>query len=136
MGSSVRLPDWHARLNALIAERQAQPFTWGHVDCCLWVADAVQAMTGRDPAADVRAHYSTARGAKSVLRQVGGLEGAGARCGLPIGRLFAAAGDVGIVNDGASDLLAVCIGEHWMVTTKSGLGTLPFQSVRSAWRVA
>ena len=72
MGSSVRLPDWHARLNALIAERQAQPFTWGHVDCCLWVADAVQAMTGRDPAADVRAHYSTARGAKSVLRQVGG----------------------------------------------------------------
>lgn len=132
----MRLPDWHARLIALIEARRYHPFGWGDMDCCLWVADAVQAMTGRDPASDVRADYSTARGAQAVLLKVGGLDGAGARCGDSIGRLFAAVGDVGIVNDGARDVLAVCTGEHWMVTTKTGLGTLPYESVRSAWRVA
>ena len=132
----MRLPDWHARLIALIAERQAQPFAWGGMDCCLWVADAVHAMTGVDHAASVRAHYSTARGARSVLRHFGGLDGAAARAGPPIGPLFAAAGDIGIVHDGERNLLAVCIGEHWMTTGRTGLGTLPFTAGRRAWRVA
>ena len=132
----MRFHDWHRRLIRLIESRTDAPFAWGRIDCCLWAADAVRAMTGVDHAHDLRATYTTARGARSALRLIGGLDGAGARAGPPIGPLFAATGDIGIVHDGEHDVLAVCIGECWMVTTKTGLGTLPFNAARCAWRVA
>lgn len=132
----MRFPDWHARLIDLIERRKAEPFSWGSMDCCLWVADAVQTMTGRDPAADIRGGYATARSAKLLLRLNGGLEGAGARCGAQISPLCAATGDVGIVHDGASDVLAVCLGETWIVAAREGLGLIPIQAARKAWRVA
>lgn len=136
MGSTVRFPDWHRRLIQLIESRKATPFAWGRIDCCLWAADAALAMTGIDHAHDLRGTYTTARGARSALRFIGGLDGAGARAGPPIGPLFAATGDIGIVHDGERDVLAVCIGECWMVAIKTGLGTLPLAAARRAWRVA
>ena len=46
--SHPRLPDWQPRLQALIQARLAAPFAWGEHDCCLFVCDAVQAITGQD----------------------------------------------------------------------------------------
>lgn len=132
----MRRSDWQARLGVLIEERKVAPFEWGSNDCCLWVADAVLAMTGIDPAHDIRGAYKTARGAASALRMHGGLAGAGERCGTPIPPLCAAAGDVGIVNDGESDLLAVCNGDVWLAVAKNGLGMMSLSAARKAWRVA
>ena len=43
---------------------------WGRADCCLTVADAVEAMTGRDFAAPLRG-YASQRGAIKALRRNG-----------------------------------------------------------------
>lgn len=51
----------------------AQFFSWGVRDCCLWGADAAQACTGRDPAADLRGTYSTALQAARLVQQAGGM---------------------------------------------------------------
>jgi hypothetical protein len=134
----TRLPDWHARLVALIEMRKTEPFSWGVNDCCLWAADAVMAMTGHDPAAGIRGTYSTARGAALALRRIGGMAGAGARCGAEIPPLCAQVGDVGIVSsdDSPRESGAVCIGEHWLVVVKRGLGLVELHAARKAWRVA
>lgn len=133
----MRLPDWHERLNALVRARIDQPFEWGVNDCCLWPADAVLAMTGRDPAASLRGTYASARGAKSALQQVGGLAGAGARCGVEIPPLFAQIGDVGLVNNtGERDAGAVCIGEQWLAVGRKKMGLVELSAARRAWRVA
>ena len=47
----TRKPDWQALLDAFLAEHQFDSFQYGRWDCCLFVCDAIQAMTGVDPAA-------------------------------------------------------------------------------------
>lgn len=66
-----RLPDWEARLDALICERRLEPFRWGAHDCALWGADVVLALTGRDFGAPFRGRYTDAEGAALALRQYG-----------------------------------------------------------------
>lgn len=65
-----RRDDWRARLSAFIADRRDDPFAWGSRDCCLFAADAVEAMTGADFAVRFRG-YSTKFGALRALRRAG-----------------------------------------------------------------
>ena len=132
----MRRADWQDRLGALIELRRRAPFEWGRVDCCLWVADAVEAMTGTDPAADIRGRYRSASGAARAMHRHGGLEGAGARCGAPIPPLCAAEGDVGVIKTGGDDVLAICMSDYWLAVTQSGLEPFPLVDVKTAWRVA
>ena len=60
-------------LYRLIRERAALGFAWGVRDCFLWSSDAVQATTGRDPAADLRGRYSSWPEARALLLELGGL---------------------------------------------------------------
>lgn len=131
----MRLPDWAQRLDALVGQALPRPFEWGTHDCCLWAADAVLAQTGQDPAADLRGTYADAAGAARALRAVGGLRGAGARCGAPIEPLRAVAGDVGLVRDGRHPLLAVFSGQVWLAVSVRGLITLPQSAASAAWGV-
>ena len=41
---------------------------WGQWDCCLFVADAIQTITGEDLASGLRAGYSSLREARWLLR--------------------------------------------------------------------
>jgi hypothetical protein len=71
-------------LDHLVARRAATPFAWGVHDCAMWAFDAVRAVTGRDPAPDLRGAYATARQAMRLLQRMGGLQGlATARLGPP-----------------------------------------------------
>lgn len=65
-----RFPDWRERFASFIETRRHVPLVWGRSDCCLTVADAVLAMTGRDFAERLRG-YTTQRGAAVALRQHG-----------------------------------------------------------------
>ena len=127
---------WRGRFDALVSARMHTPFAWGEHDCCLWAADCVRTITGTDPAADVRGTYQTALEAARVLQATGGLAACGQRAGAPIAPLCARVGDVGIVNDGQRDALAVCSGDVWLVVTATGLGALPISAAWAAWRVA
>lgn len=133
----MKFPDWHARLIELIQARREEPFAWGSNDCCMWAADAVKVMTGRDPAEDLRGRYRSASGAARVLARLGGIASAGARCGEEVPRLCAQVGDIGLVSsDGTREALAVCIGEHWLAVVKNGLGLIDLDRVLKTWRVA
>lgn len=57
--SLARFPDWRPRLHALLEARRALGFSWEDGrDCCLWAADAILAMTGKDVAAELRGYRS------------------------------------------------------------------------------
>ena len=124
-----------ARLQALVLERMAQPFAWGVQDCCLFAADAVQAQTGVDHAAELRGTYSTAAEALALLDQLGGLPAVAGRAGPEIPPLCARWGDVGMVHHEGRDSLGLCQGVLWLVPAAQGLGPLPLQAATRAWRV-
>jgi hypothetical protein len=132
----MRLKDWNSRFAGLVSAVQARPFAWGEHDCCLWAADAVQALTGADPAGDLRGTYQTEQGAARVLLRIGGLVAAGARCGCEIDLRRVIAGDVGLVRwpDGV-ECLGVRGAKAWICVGESGLVWLPDNSASRAWGV-
>ena len=115
----TRFPFWRTReLPAFIAARLAQPFAWGLNDCCLLAADAVEAITGVDIAAEFRGRYRSQRGAFSAIRKVTGgatVADAVAYCAAKHGMpeleypLMARCGDLVVLRDG-EQLIAGVIG--------------------------
>ena len=129
-----RLPDWQARLGALLESRLATPFAWGKHDCCTFAGDAVIACTGVDPGPELR-DYADALGGARALASFGGVAEVGdALFGAPIPPLTASVGDVGMVQAGWRDCLAVCNGATWLAPGLQGLVALPFDRASLAWR--
>lgn len=130
-----RLRDWQSRLQACQAERWSRPFAWGSHDCALFAADCVQAVTGSDPAADLRGAYSDAAGAARVIARLGGLRSIGdARLGERVAPLCAQPGDIGLVVSAGRECAAVCVGESWVAPSLVGLEHLPIEAAVVAWR--
>jgi len=130
----ARFRDWQSRLAACLAERRARAFEWGKHDCCLFVCDAVQAMTGRDPAADVRG-YRTERAAARIVKKLGGMRAiGGSRFGEEILPALAQTGDVGLVVVEGRESLALCSGTNWIAPGLDQLETLPSDAALMAWR--
>ena len=104
----TRRADWEARLHDYIASLAEAEFRWGKLDCALFAAGAVQAMTGADPAARYRGHYTTARGSVRALRKwgAGTLPATIDALFEPIGPAFARRGDLVMVGDA----VGVCFG--------------------------
>lgn len=133
--TAAAVAPWRAAFEALVRARMATPFAWGSHDCCLWAADAVRAQTGVDPAKPWRGTYSTARGARDLVQQLGGLPAIGALAGPAVPPLTAQAGDIGLVQHEGRDLLAVCAGPLWLAPAAAGLAALPLSEAVAAWRV-
>ena len=60
------------KLSEYIIGRINTPLVWGVSDCCLFVADALHAMTGKDIASWFRGEYSTRGKAFEMLRKFAG----------------------------------------------------------------
>lgn len=130
----TRHRDWQSRLQACIAARRNRPFAWGSQDCCLFPSDAVLAMTGHDPAADLRG-YTTLAQAVRIVKRLGGMRAIGAsRFGAEITPLLAQAGDIGLVVTQGHESLALCAGGHWLAAGEYGLESLPIDEALAAWR--
>lgn len=133
--STARIREWQSALAAVIEARMHTPFQFGHTDCCLFAADCVQAMIGRDPAADARGTYSDERSAARVLKKMGGLDGiAATRVGVEVPPAMARVGDL-VLGTAGSELLGVCTGETWHAPGERGLLALPMSAALRAWRV-
>jgi len=131
----LRLRDWQSRLSACRAEHCDRPFAWGSQDCALWGADCVRAVTGEDPAADLRGTYTDAAGAARIIARLGGLRAiADARLGARIVAAVAQPGDIGLVLSGGRECFSVCFGEVWVAPSVDGLENLQLDSVLLAWR--
>lgn len=133
----TRLPDWDRRLVRLVSSITDAPGVWGETDCLLTALSCVEAITGFDPAADVRGTYKTQVGAAKALRKRGlnDVEEALASLFLPVGRLMAQRGDVGVVEqDGVLCAGFVC-DRGFLCRTETGRIFLPQTAMKTAFRV-
>ena len=133
----ARLPDWERRLVAVDDRHQAADFAWGECDCMLAVADAIDAVTGKDPAKRVRGRYASGFGAAKILRRrkAKSVEDVLAKHLPPIARLMAQRGDVCTVErDG--QISAGYVTMHGIaVKSARGLGYVPITEAREAFKV-
>lgn len=137
-----RLPGWEDRLDALLREAADGFRGWGVRDCALFAADAVEALTGHDPAAEFRGRYSTPLGAARALSRYGaGDLIATADAVLPRHDrpVLACRGDIVAVPfaDGGALALAVVElnGTAWVALGPDAILTGPLDAARIAWRV-
>lgn len=69
--ATERHPDWQARLGAYLADVAGRPFRAGRLDCALFAAGAVEAMTGQDHAALWRGKYKSLKAGNALLQEQG-----------------------------------------------------------------
>lgn len=132
---AMRLPDWQPRLAQLVTQRMRHPLQWGVHDCCLWAADAVQAVTGTDLAAGLRGTYSTQAEAQARLLQLGGLAALCVDRLGPVARTaLAQPGDIGLATVGEVRALVVCGGTHFLAVGGGGLLPVAPSGVVRVWR--
>lgn len=129
-----RRPDWRPRLVAYLEEVRQRPFAYGSHDCALFVAGAVEAMTGFDAAAGFRNQYGSL---KAGLRLIA----TGDHVSL-VGRLleeippaFAQVGDVAVIGLVGIPALGLFEGETILVLRDEGLGRMPRAAATQAFRV-
>jgi len=127
----TRLPGWEGALAAYLDAHSNSLFSWGELDCALFAAGGVLAMTGTDIAAPFRGRYRTAQGSARALRRfgAGALDATfdqllGAR---PIG--FARRGDL-VMSAGA---VGICIGAEGLFLRLPESGPGYERIGRAAW---
>lgn len=123
----------------------SQPFAYGQRDCCLWVADAVEAMTGTDIAAPFRGRYHSRAeavalcfeytGQRSLRRFLSEALLAQGLTRIPVG--LAQRGDLVLVRRGKDHSLGVInlSGRDIMAAAEEGYLRLPLDLATCAWRV-
>jgi len=114
------------------------PFQWGTFDCCLFAANAVREMTGKDFAAPFRDKYTTEKGAAKALIKYG--QGdikstLNAIFGPLKPRLKAGRGDLVLVETDTGDALGVVASGKIWVATFDGLATIPLERALGCWSV-
>ncbi len=126
-------------LKAFLSAYADKPFVWGVDDCCLFLADWIEANYGYDPAATVRRTYSDERSCHRLLFWSGGMV-------RLVSRLISAAGidrvPAGEVRDGDIALLkvrrlkvgAIRVGRYWAVRNER-VGFVSKAKVIRAWRI-
>lgn len=131
----TRFPDWQLRFARFVSERFGRPFQWGAMDCTIFAADAVEAITGEIVYPELRGRQS-AREALRAVRDAGGVRAlATGVLGDPVGVAFARIGDVVVIPAGKREALAVCNGATVLAPGPSGVSVLPVSVARAAWRV-
>lgn len=146
--SLTRNEHWATRgLHDFLLSRKDTPFTWGENDCCMFAADAIQATTGIDIAADFRGRYNDADSALAAIESVTGgksVEDAAAYCASKHGLielhepLMAQRGDLVLVDDPTQGTIAGIVhlnGRHVAVVGERGLKARSIRHIKRAWRV-
>ena len=120
----VRYPDWDMRLTSYLFGRLRERFAYGGLDCVLFAANAVQAMTGTDLLGELRGTWHTKGQAMRMLATRGGLRAAVTSvmgpasdrahkrgdlvlCELGLGPTLCLAWGIGVMGPGAEGLMTV-----------------------------
>lgn len=131
-----RLPDWPTRLAEFIEARRERAFSWGESDCCLFVCDGVEAITGVDPGARWRGLYSSEKGARRLMRDNGGVAGlASLAFGSPAPGALAGRGDVVLIDTPDGEALALCIGGQIAAQGWAGIEFHSASTAKATWRI-
>lgn len=129
----------YTALAEYLRERADSPFVWGENDCCMFAADWVLRVTGRDHLAIFRVLYSDEIGAAELLAEVGGVaRGATEMLGRPLPTVATAQrGDVVLFESGQGPALGICVGDKFAaLKPPQGIGYFAMRHAVTAWRVA
>lgn len=141
----TRRLDWQSAFAAFLRSHEHSEFRLGTLDCCLFPADGVLALTGVDLAAGFRGRYRTPFGALRCLRAASeiatvacAMEQAAKSHGMPeIAPAFAQRGDLVLVErEGEQSLGLVALDARRIaVIGDHGFVYLPRRRASRAWRV-
>jgi len=141
----ARLIDWQARASAYIERVAAQPFRYGSLDCGLFVAGAIEALTGVDVAAPLRGQYTNRAEAFAAIAALCGsptMEAVGGHLarvhGIPeVGILSAQRGDPVQIRRGRRSSLGIVAmhGTEILTPYRAGLLRLPLNCASRAWHI-
>lgn len=132
----IRRNDWEQALSDYLAGHREAVFAWGRMDCALFAAGAVKAMTGTDPLAGA-GRWKSQAGAARAIRRAGfaSLEQGVSSLLQPVEPVFAMRGDL-VMAEGA---LGICAGaQAWFLAEgdgAAGLAARPMAAWSHAWRV-
>lgn len=132
-----KLDDWRPRLRAFLAAQAEAPFAYGSADCGAFAGGAIEAMTGENPHAKVAGKYKTMAGALRALKRLGHDDHIAYAASLltEIDPLYAAFGDIAVVNSPDGPALGVVTGPHIEVRTPGGRGVVPLTDAVRAFRI-
>jgi hypothetical protein len=137
-----RKPDWQSALSEYVIACAQQPFRYGAMDCGLFVAGAMEAMTGVDVAAELRGKYTNRTQAFEAIRRACGRKSMGAiadhlaaKFGIEeVAILSAWRGDAVQSRTGRLGIVAMH-GTEILTPAKFGLLRLPLEHAVRAWRI-
>lgn len=111
----MRYPDWNARLSHYVKAQTRRPLKYGSHDRFTFVAGAIGAMTGTDPATGLRGKYSSLATMNRMFERLGhsGLVAFLAQGLTEVPRSFAQSGDLAVFAD--HDLCGVVNGAAALV---------------------
>jgi hypothetical protein len=137
----VRNSNWQSALSAYIEANARRPFRYGEFDCGLFVAGAIEAMTGVDVAAELRGYRDRAeaferiRSACGRARMDSVADYLALKFGIAaIGVNFAGRGDAVQFANGRLGIVALH-GTEVLTPYKDGLLRLPIAQAVRAWRI-
>jgi hypothetical protein len=133
-----RLPDWRPRLVDYLARVPAEPLAYGSHDCALFVAGAVEAMTGADTAAGYRSTYTSLKAGLKRLQRDGLTDHVALVRSLleEVPPAFAGVGDLAVIGETGTPALGLFEGESILVLReRGGLGLIPRSAASLAFRV-
>lgn len=132
-----RFPDWRSRLRAYVEVNARRPYRPGTMDCAMFMASGVEAMTGVDPAAEWRGKYRSLKRAREMLAEAGVADMVDivAQQFEEVPPIFARAGDVAVVDGNGGDAFGLVQGALIYVLRPDGLGLVPLTDAKRAFRV-
>lgn len=132
----VRLENWEQRLNDFLAAHSDAVHRYGAIDCVLFPAAIVEALTGEDPGAPYRGTYDGQVGALRLLAKLGAESPTELidRYLPRVIRPMARRGDIVMTYDGQT---AVVFGEDALgiCEDKAGFQRIPRARWQRAWRI-
>ena len=134
--------NWVSLLNEFILSRSGMNFQYGGFDCCLFICDGIEAMTGVDVAADFRGKYKSKTGAGKICKKMNGVLGiATAVCKemgfKTVAPNYAGRGDIVYFEPGGSGamgLISTC-GRSIVAAGAQGCSFTPKKDGMIFWRI-
>jgi hypothetical protein len=130
-------PDIEEAIAATLDRWGRCPFLRGSTDCDMLMADYVQMLTGKDPAAAWRGRYDDDDGAEDFIRLAGGNLALVEQCMASIGLSPVSEplrGDVVVVDIGSDQITGLFLDPMTAMKTKRGVLRTRRFPILKAWR--
>jgi len=141
----TRLPNWQSALSAYLVESAHTRFAYGVLDCGLFAAGAIAAMTGVDAARALRGQYHSRAEAFAAIRRLCGrptveavAEHLAKSLGVPeVSAACAQRGDPVLLRSGRRSSLGIVAmhGTEILTPCRDGLLRLPLSHATRAWHI-